>query len=58
MTDTPTPDADTHTVTTPLDDRITATTARAAGLDPETATVVDAAVRDGELALELAGEPA
>jgi len=52
MTDTPTPDADTHTVTTALDDRITATTARAAG------TVVDAAVRDGELALELAGEPA
>jgi len=49
---------DTHTVTTPLDDRITATTARAAGLDPATATVVDAAVRDGELALELAGEPA
>jgi len=27
---------DTHTVTTPLDDRITATTARAAGLDPAT----------------------
>jgi len=49
---------DTHTVTTPLDDRITATTARAAGLDPETTTVVDAAVRDGEVALELAGEPA
>jgi len=49
---------DTHTVTTPLDDRITATTARAAGLDPASVEVVDAAVRDGELTLELAGEPA
>ena len=48
---------DTHTVTTPISDDLTRTTARAAGLDPDTATVVASDVRDGELALELEGEP-
>jgi len=46
----------TRSVTTPLDD-ITADAARAASLDPDTATVVDAAVTDGgELELRIEGK--
>jgi hypothetical protein len=46
----------TRSVTTPLDD-ITADAARAASLDPATATVVDAGVTDGgELELLIEGE--
>ena len=47
---------DTRTVTTPIGDELRATLARAAGLDPDSARVVDAAVRDGALAVDVEGE--
>jgi hypothetical protein len=47
---------DTRTVETPIGDELRATLARAAGLDPDSARVVDAAVRDGALAVDVEGE--
>ena len=49
---------DTRTVTTPIGDELRRTLARAAGLDPDSVRVVDAALRDGALAVEIEGERA
>lgn len=52
MTD---PDTQTREVTTPTE-AISASLAAAVSLDPASAEIVGAAVRDGELVVELRGE--
>ena len=45
----------THTVTTPVTDALRHALALPAGVDPASVRVVDAAVDEGELTIEIAG---